>query len=171
MTWDSLIRQAGAKESQGKSPWKDTERLVAPERGKRTTEESRGVISLKQRPGEIRKGDQNKGPMYTLNLKLNPHGPLSSGPWDSWPMNCYWHLHVAAQLCLVVHLSSYTCLLEDGLSYLTAQMLTTRIYNFIGSRKNLNPRLQSTTKHKSLKKHSRLHHFQGFSTYFLHPQN
>ena len=79
MTLDSLIRQARAEESQGKSPWKDTERHVTPERGKRATEESRGIISLKQRPGQIRKRDQNKDPMYTSNVKLNPHGPLSSG--------------------------------------------------------------------------------------------
>lgn len=129
MTWDSLIRRAGSKESQWMNPCKDTERHVTPAWGKRATKESRGIISLKQRPGEIRNGDQNKDPMCTLNLKLNPHRPLTSGSWDSLK----------------------ACLLEDGLSYFMVQMLTTQIYNFINSRKHLNQRLQSTTKHKSLK--------------------
>jgi len=83
VTSEFLIRRARAKESQGKSHQKDTERHVTPEQGKRATEESRGIISLKERPGEIRKADQSKDPMHTLNVKLNPHEPQSSCSRDS----------------------------------------------------------------------------------------
>lgn len=91
--------------------------------------------------------------MCTLNLKLNPHGPWAEVPGTSeqWIVKC------PCSALLNLSVKGWTKLLDNSCSGYPDLSLSS-------SRKNREPRLQSTTKYKFKKKPERkrrLHYFSG----------
>lgn len=139
--WFKIFKQLRRDwKNQGKGPWKGKGgNIIRVEGGKATTKVSKSIISLKERTGNVMKGDANKKPANTFKIKaMSVHGPLSRLPGhlaNKFVKSCKM---AVTYLCLVLQnfvccISHKSCLLEDRLSlscFLTAPLLSTLVYHF-----------------------------------------